>query len=61
MRKGKLLMRTIFMKCIIPVKLLLFSLLSHHIIALILACCILPAARQGFDFTLAILKVLFVI
>lgn len=35
--------------------------LSHHIITLILACCILPAARQGFDFMLAILKVLFVI
>lgn len=59
MRKGKKLKRITFMKrIIILMKLLLFCLRSHQIIALISAYCILPFASQGFDFMLAILKLL---
>ena len=55
------LRRTIFVKGIIPVKFLLFSLLSYHIITLILALNIFPAISQGSDLRLAILRVLLLI
>lgn len=53
-----LLRRTVFVKCVIPVKFLLFSLLLYHIITLILALHTFPAIRQGSDLRLAILRVL---